>query len=335
MGANEDNPGGGGAQSGRRTGTEAAGSYAYHESRAERVERVEKVRPQRAPAPANDTTPVAHPRAAKATIVGGFAAPLVTPSIASGRSLSEPPDIGSWPPMPNVPGDLPRGASERPTAEVANVDDDDFESLPTDPPERQSSAGAIWDAMPTVVGTSDERVDESTEPFAAESPKQESDSPPELEPERPSLAMTPDKLSPIHLHADASALSGAGYREANVARLETLIERGAWEEVAKELEDVAAPSPTLRLLRVIAQREVLPAEDKRTGQLMGDALGAIADLVGVPATSPAALMLTKRLLRRNPVWTQNQPKTGVSVGIVIAGLAVGLAIGWAVTNYFL
>jgi hypothetical protein len=46
-------------------------------------------------------------------------------------------------------------------------------------------------------------------------------------------------------------------------------------------------------------------------------------------------MLTKRLLRRNPVWTQNQPKPGVSVGIVIAGLAVGLAIGWAVTNYFL
>ena len=122
--------------------------------------------------------------------------------------------------------------------------------------------------------------------------------------------------------------------DADVAKLEQLVARGAWEDVAKLGTDPAQPA-LYRLMRVIALRETLPSDAKGAGKLTQEAIAALAEVLGVPASSPTALMLAKRLLRRNPVWTHTQPATGVSAGVVIIGLMIGGGIGWLATRFFM
>jgi len=311
---------------------EPSSSYAYHDE-----VRVEQLRTPSVAKPANDTQPSpGKPHAGKATMIGRQIpaalsiedmTPLVSPSIReapAGNSararpaLSEPPDIGSWPPLPNVPHEL-EGAAEG----GSRFRHDDLEDMPTAPPKRAPASrtppsGAIWGAVPPMIGAG---------PADEDVMRPHSDEPPAAV-EQPA-ARDRDLVPEPH----ASRTQNESYRDPELKRLEPLVERGAWENLAKELNAEPAHSAEYRLLRILAQRETLPSDDKAAGRLTQDAILALAELLGVPPSSATALMLAKRLLRRNPVWTQNQPATGMSIGVVIIGLLVGTGVGWLLTRF--
>jgi hypothetical protein len=393
VGAKDDNRRGNVREQTRLKSTvaqEPSGSYAYHDE-----SRVESVRGPRASlpggAPDNDAhAPANKGRFAKSTMVGGFGAPVISERPASSEPaaraprapLSEPPEIGSWPPLPNVPAELSGAASEdeeRPMPASSKaprravdvepsfaMDDDDL--APTDPPQalRPSAVGgAIWEVASAGVGTSD--APEGADPLAdgadlareAETKWSPMASPSEPAPADEEVGSERSRSSgPTHHEAgDVMATQPAAraedvrtadlvgermstsindYKERDLAKLEQLVERGAWEQIAHDLDHGARDRhPSITLLHVIAKRETLPADDKGAGKLTQEAIHALADLLGVPHSSPTALMLAKRLLRRNPVWTNTQPATGLSFGIILFGLAAGAGLGWLATRVFL
>jgi hypothetical protein len=49
-----------------------------------------------------------------------------------------------------------------------------------------------------------------------------------------------------------------------------------------------------------------------------------------------ALVIGKRLLRKNPGWAnRKQPTAGMSVGVLLGGIAAGAGVGWLVTTLLL
>ncbi len=356
------NPGQAREQGRARTpaGSDPSGSYSYHdESRLDSV---------RGPArtPANDTQ-AAKPgeRVGKETMVGGFVDPvmaeraaqmLASAASSKRKPLSEPPEIGSWPPLPNVPNEL-AGQSDAPAGSEAELGalpggpwtDDDEDLAPTDPPQRARpslSGGAIWEAVAPVIGHRSELEDgeeEEEPPTQRVEPAAIAQREPTPEVDKSRAAASPDKVQAAEsAHAVGDRMSERmsttelDYRDRDMAKLENLVERGAWEQLAHDIEASAVRgSPTIALLQVIAKRELLPTNEKGSSKLNQEAIQALALLLGVPASSPLALLLAKRLLRRNPVWTAKQPATGLSIGIVLGGLAVGIGIGWLVTRILL
>lgn len=350
-------------------GSEPSGSYSYHDE-----SRMDSVRGT-ARSPANDTQPAgAGERVAKGTMVGGFADPLMAERAAemlasatssTRKPLSEPPEIGSWPPLPNVPNELARQSDDSlPPEQEPQLGalpggpwtDEDEDLAPTDPPKRTRtgvSGGAIWEAVAPVVGQYGEleRVQDSEPPLAPAEPtvstarasEREHASLASPQGDKP-RANSGEKLQPVEGSASGVAdrmgermsTTELDYRDRDVAKFENLVERGAWEQLAQEIGNTPAQdSPTVALLQVIAKRELLPANEKGSSKLNQEAIQALALLLGVPPSSPLALLLAKRLLRRNPVWIAKQPATGLSVGIVLAGLAAGIGIGWLVTKMML
>src|SRR5262249_55211616 len=84
---------------------------------------------------------------------------------------------------------------------------------------------------------------------------------------------------------DRLSMTPGQYADPSVARYETLVERGAWEQLAKELMVVQSPSPAVKLLGILAARETAPANDKGGGKLTQEAITTLATLLGVPASS--------------------------------------------------
>jgi hypothetical protein len=347
------------------TVSEPSSGYAYHdESRVDSM-RGPSARPSTprvgsSPSPANDTGPP-RPSVSKATIMGGFALPPMSESGAlptrgqsapSGarssspsearKPLSEPPDVGSWPPMPSVPPELAG------TADARSVDpatgDEALETMPTDPP-RAAAGGAIWEAVPSVIHSQQPdaevpaEVEGESESFEAASTGSRKGLPAEpgiseLLRETAADAEPGPVNQPLGSHSMRARISRleAGYGDVRFAKLDPMVERSAWEQVAKELEGKDLP-PQLTLLQVMARRELV--DDKSAVALTREAIKAIAMLLEVPETSPTALLLAKRLLRRNRTPSQVRPSTGLSFGVVLAGLAVGIGVGWLVTKIFL
>jgi hypothetical protein len=347
-------------------GSEPSGSYSYHDE-----SRLDGTRTPGRP-PANDTQ-TARPgeRVSKGTMLGGFADPAMTERAAkllaaatssSRRPLSEPPEIGSWPPLPNVPSELiqesEHGQTSSSDPELATLPgapwiEDDEDLAPTDPPRpslTSMSGGAIWEAVAPVLG-------QTSAP-----PRGESEPPPPAQhfvanakPEKPAVEAVDATLRAEPEHASAQDTSSSmeshtaadrigermsttelDYRDREVAKLEQLVERGAWDQLVHEIDPAQVKdSPTVALLQVIAKRELLPANEKGSSKLNHDAIQALAMLLGVPPSSPLALLFAKRLLRRNPVWSAKQPATSLSISIVLGGLAAGIGIGWLVTRMML
>ncbi len=216
----------------------------------------------------------------------------------------------------------------RPKAEPLPSDPDELEDVPTAPPRKATSAaapsGSIWGATPPVVTT----VESPGGGYLDSEPGHEDD----LEGVQgiviPELGGPPPAPRPV---VDAQP----AYREPEVALLEQLVARGAWETLAKEMSHDASRSAAYRLMRVIAVRETSPHDEKGGAghKLTHEAIVALAELLGVPQDSPTALMLAKRLLRRNPVWVQKQPEAHISFGVVIVGLLIGVGIGWALMRF--
>lgn len=326
-------------------GSEPSGGYAYHDKgRVDRVERVERVRPARieeslAPQPLH--TPreraVARPLPGGLTLEEAGGRPALSAStLPPANDQARPSARGSWPPMPHVPSDLvgsmdyedePSGINLRETQPGVRARRPSPAVTPAEPapppPKPPSSAptvggGAIWQAMPSVVEQAESlgavRVtEERVTPEPAASSR--------LAPFRPSLA-------------ELEAEHAGSYGDPRVLGYEALVERNDWEQIAERLAGESDLSPTLQLLKLIARRETLKGDEQReSAQLTQQAIAFVAQQLQLPEASPTALVLGKRILRRNQPWTKvDATSSGVSWAIVVTGLSVGAGIGWLITR---
>lgn len=113
--------------------------------------------------------------------------------------------------------------------------------------------------------------------------------------------------------------------EQKLAELEPHLAETNWDSVLGVLEAHESLPPQLALLYAIALRE-----RDAPGDADALAIQAVASLLSVPEDSHAALVLAKRLLRRNPVaWQKRRaPSARVSIVIAIVVAVLGAAIGF-------
>lgn len=121
--------------------------------------------------------------------------------------------------------------------------------------------------------------------------------------------------------------------------VEPAVSAGDWKQVADVLgpnENAGNLPPTLGLVYALARKEIEHDEaantrDPGTNQL---AIRCMAGLFGVEPDSPIALVLAKRLLRKNPVGWRQRPAPSAKVSILFVALAIviGSAIGWVASG---
>lgn len=115
--------------------------------------------------------------------------------------------------------------------------------------------------------------------------------------------------------------------------LEPLIAASDWASVIKQLgpaESAGRLPPNLGIIYAVACKEMenAPAEQIDLNEV---AIRCAAGLFGVEPDSPIALLLAKRLLRKNPVnWKKRPaPRPMISFIIIIVALVLGGLFGWA------
>jgi hypothetical protein len=118
--------------------------------------------------------------------------------------------------------------------------------------------------------------------------------------------------------------------------VEGLLRANDWDGVLRALgpaDQAGRLPPNLGLLYAIARKEKETSTDK--GSDATDlAIRCAAGLLGVAPESPLALVVAKRIVRKNPVAWQKAPAppARVSAMIMLAALAIGGAIGWLVAT---
>jgi hypothetical protein len=334
-------------------GSEPSSGYAFHDQA--RVDRVERTRTPRGP---RGNGPASHDHGFPQALAGGVVAnDLINASNLLQVDLPGH-ELGragpGWPSLPQVPLDLQGGAEDmleppfgsRPPSQPAPS------SAPPSAKKVSSSnppaGGAIWQAMPSVIelpeSGEDLEADEETVPARPSSVRPLSARPVSAPPSPASLVSTdpPRHSRPVGFRPSAAELEAdsnyrAAYRDARLLKYEGLVERNAWEQLHDEISRERAPSPELRLLAIVAQRESLKGDRKQeAARLTQEAISAVAELLHVPPASPTALVIGKRLLRKNPVWSspKQQPTARMSLGVLIGGLAAGAGVGWLVTTFW-
>lgn len=121
--------------------------------------------------------------------------------------------------------------------------------------------------------------------------------------------------------------------------IEPAISAGDWASIVKQLgtdDEAGRLPPNLGLLYALARKEAEhdDATAKRGSELTQLAIRCMAGMFGVPEQSPIALVLAKRLLRKNPVsWQQRPaPPAKVSVLFIALAIAIGSGVGWAISQ---
>jgi hypothetical protein len=330
-------------------GSEPSSGYAFHDH-----VRVERVRPGQREPTAQAASHAPGERAFARTLVGGVtiqdalaAQPVViepSPTPPANDQREEGGAHVSWPPMPQVPSELEgsvvdalpglsESASEaEPPANAASATASSSAPaarVSSGPPATAIPAGgAIWQAMPSLME-------------APAAPEGGRESGPELR-ATPTPAVAGTKA--VHSKPAAQRPSAAeleaeyahSYGDLRVLKYEKLVERNAWEQLAEQLGNESELSPALLLLRIVAEREILKGDQKQAAaRLAQQGISAMARVLQLPEASPTALVLGKRLLRRNPGWApQRQATTGLSVGLLLGGVTIGAAIGWLITALF-
>jgi hypothetical protein len=114
------------------------------------------------------------------------------------------------------------------------------------------------------------------------------------------------------------------------------LETGDWKALSKQLgplDKSGGLPPTLGLLNALAHHESSGEESTQAANEL--AIRCMASLFGVPIDSPIALVLAKRLLRKNPTaWRERPaPPAKTSLLIIAVTLAVGSGIGWLLTSH--
>jgi hypothetical protein len=325
-------------------GSEPSSGYAFHDHL--RVDRVERVRPARGDTAAPQTASHApRERAFARTLVGG----VTLQEALAGRELSPEPEVANdqqrsdahtpWGSLPQVPQELHGSVedeqdplpSQRPLQTGSIRPEEAFGATPTSQTKKVSSkppavpqGAAIWEALPTVAETREK---------APSAPPPAQQAAVETDPPRSSKPVLGYRASVAELNAD---FRGA-YADDRLLQYEGLVERNAWEQLSDELAREANPSPALRLLRIVAQRETAKGDQKQAAaRLTQEAIAAVAELLRVPEASPTALVLGKRLLRKNPGWLpKRQPNAGLSLSVLLGGIAAGAGVGWLVTTLLL
>jgi hypothetical protein len=322
-------------------GSEPSSGYAFHDAG-----RVEKVRPGPGRPPERAPSQVA----GQGPGAGGFQQTLVgitVQEVLAARQSARPADAtqeaandqgrlgssASWPPLPQVPTELVGAVEpEVPTSGLQVAESApraaSAASVASSTPSVGMVGGAIWQAMPSVVDTA-----AALEP----SPARADSTPPQLalEPAAPS----PRDSRPNAWRGSLGELEAAAsaYGDPRLQKYEPLVQRTAWEQLHGELSREPELSPALELLRIIARRETLPNDERQAAAVLSqDAIATLARLLQIPEASPTALLLGKRLLRKNPgSMRERSPGTGLSASMLLAGIAVGAGIGWLVTRLIL
>ncbi len=125
--------------------------------------------------------------------------------------------------------------------------------------------------------------------------------------------------------------------------IEPFLRAGDWDSVLKVLgppENAGRLPPNLGLIYALARKEKEPVgatTDARAAKGMDVtdlAIRCTAGLIGVPADSALALVVAKRLIRKNPVGWQQRPAPPASVSaiIIVIALVLGGTIGWLVAT---
>jgi hypothetical protein len=318
-------------------GSEPSSGYAFHDQ-----VRVDRVRPGQREGASQVASHAPREQAFARTLVGG----VTIQEALSGHALTREPSVppandqreregrASWPPMPQVPNELAGSLGEAPAHDHdAHAEAESgvrLNASATEPPAKVSSTtpaaaipvgGAIWQAMPSLVENpvAMEVIGERESPLPhTPVPRARNSRPAGY---RPSAA----ELEAEHSHA---------YGDPRVLKYEKMVERNAWEQLAEALASEVDPSPALLLLRIIAERETLKSEHKQeAARLAQQGISTVARILNLPEGSPTALVLGKRLLRRNPGWTpKREASAGLSVGLLLGGIATGAAIGWLITT---
>jgi hypothetical protein len=117
------------------------------------------------------------------------------------------------------------------------------------------------------------------------------------------------------------------------AELDALLDRNDWSAVQKQLgpyEDLGKLPPNLALIAALAHHERAAEGDPDPTPI---AIRCMAGLLAVDEDSPAARVLAKRLLRKNPVQFREikAPPARVSALIIVITLVVGSGVGWLVS----
>lgn len=328
-------------------GSEPSSGYAFHDKvRVDRVERPRAPRPPTGAPPVSAAQAASHApreRSFAQTLVGG----MTLQEALNQRALPlEPtpdndpqvPAMG-WPSMPQVPQELQgsvEDSHERPRSQRPEPNPFDAgpstgsgaKKVSSNPP----AGGAIWQAMPSVITLP--ASPEEPAPGPASAPPS---APPPARPERMISTDPPRNSRPVGFRLSAAELEAnyaSSYRDPRLLKYEGMVERNAWEELHEQISREAARlSPELRLLAIVAQRETLKGDRKQDAHLTQEAIAVVAQLLQVPPASPTALVIGKRLLRKNPGWTNKQaPTAGLSLGVLIGGIAAGAGVGWLVTT---
>jgi hypothetical protein len=116
-----------------------------------------------------------------------------------------------------------------------------------------------------------------------------------------------------------------------LAKVEPLVKETRWVELVELLErrSPADLPPALRLVLAVALVETSGEGSSTVATRM--AIQAFGALLGLPEESGTTVVLTKRIVRRNPIaWRKRQaPPAPIRLALVITALALGIVAGWA------
>lgn len=118
------------------------------------------------------------------------------------------------------------------------------------------------------------------------------------------------------------------------AEIEPLVARNDWKAVADALgplEQAAELPPGLALVAAVAHNEISKESNDAMREL---ALVSTATLLGMRVDSDVVRVLSRRLLRKNPVGFRQRPAppARVSLLIVFVVLALGAGVGWFLSS---
>jgi hypothetical protein len=194
----------------------------------------------------------------------------------------------------------------------------------TVPPERKapSEVPSVTDLAPSVVPIARVQLE-----------KIDADAPPpssrrDVEPPSSKRAIVPASMPKIAVDGTPGVVTSTDPR---LEEVEGFLRINDWDGVLRALgppEQAGKLPPNLGLLYAIARKE--KETDSKGSDATEIAIRCTAGLLGVAVDSPLALVVGKRIVRKNPVAWQKAPAPPASVSavIILIAIVIGGGIGW-------